>query len=247
MGSGYRPYEFAGLGVDFEDRRERQEEAIDLMLELFHTGRATHTGRYYSSVIGPRHELFPHSVQRPHPPLWLGVNSEQSAIFAAHRGFGIMLTSLPTIAELGLRTRAYRAGLKDTETRYRGNPSLGQTACVRWVYVAETDATARAESEPGLMRQLAHFSGGIHPTGKQVEADDFSYDRLLGNTILHGSPSSVIDMLEELQREGGIDSVLVQTAPYYGNERTKAMLQLFATEVIPHFRKKTARASKAAE
>ena len=40
LGSGYRPYEFAGLGVTFEDRRERQEEAIDLMLELFHTGRA---------------------------------------------------------------------------------------------------------------------------------------------------------------------------------------------------------------
>ena len=34
LGSGYRPYEFAGLGVAFEDRRERQEEAINLMLRF---------------------------------------------------------------------------------------------------------------------------------------------------------------------------------------------------------------------
>ena len=76
LGSGYRPYEFAGLGVTFEDRRERQEEAIDLMLELFHTGRANRKGRYFDVTIGPEHEVLPHSIQRPHPPLWLGVNSE---------------------------------------------------------------------------------------------------------------------------------------------------------------------------
>ena len=35
-----------------------------------------------------------------------------------------------------------------------------------------------------------------------------------------------------------MDSLLIQTAPYYGSERTKRMLQLFAAEVIPHFRRK---------
>ena len=111
---------------------------------------------------------------------------------------------------------------------------------MRWVYVGETDAKARTESEPGLMRQPAHFSGGIHPTGKKVEADDFNYDRLLGNTILHGSPKTMIEMLERLESETGMDSILIQTAPYYGSERTKRMLQLFAAEVIPHFRKRNA-------
>ena len=115
---------------------------------------------------------------------------------------------------------------------------------MRWVYVAETDAKARVESEPGLMRQLAHFSGGIHPTGKKVEADDFNYDRLLGNTVLHGSPRTMIEMLERLESEAGMDSILIQTAPYYGSERTKRMLQLFAAEVIPHFRKRAANASQ---
>jgi alkanesulfonate monooxygenase SsuD/methylene tetrahydromethanopterin reductase-like flavin-dependent oxidoreductase (luciferase family) len=150
----------------------------------------------------------------------------------------MMMTSLPTVSELGSRTRAYREGLADTESRFRANPATGRTGCVRWVYVAETDAKARAESEPGLMRQLARFSGGIPPTGKKVEADDFNYTRLLGNTVLHGSPRTVIEMLERLENEGGMDSLLIQTAPYYGSERTKRMLELFAAEVISHFRRK---------
>ena len=51
-----------------------------------------------------------------------------------------------------------------------------------------------------------------------------------------------IEMLEQLESEAGMDSILIQTAPYYGSERTKSMLQLFAAEVIPHFRKKSANA-----
>ena len=33
LGSGYRPYEFEGLGVDYEARRDMQEEAIPLILK----------------------------------------------------------------------------------------------------------------------------------------------------------------------------------------------------------------------
>ena len=36
LGSGYRPYEFDGFGRDFEIRRDVQEEAIGLVLDLLH-------------------------------------------------------------------------------------------------------------------------------------------------------------------------------------------------------------------
>ena len=39
LGSGYRPYEFDGLGVDYEQRREMQEEAVPLILRGFHEKR----------------------------------------------------------------------------------------------------------------------------------------------------------------------------------------------------------------
>src|SRR4030095_6789537 len=39
LGSGYRPREFAGLARDFDARRDVQEEAIELILELLHARR----------------------------------------------------------------------------------------------------------------------------------------------------------------------------------------------------------------
>ena len=44
LGSGYRPYEFEGFGRDFDGRRNIQEEAIDLILELVHKRRVRHQG-----------------------------------------------------------------------------------------------------------------------------------------------------------------------------------------------------------
>ena len=44
LGSGYRPYEFAGFGREFAARHDRQEEAMKLILDLLHTRRTTHQG-----------------------------------------------------------------------------------------------------------------------------------------------------------------------------------------------------------
>src|SRR5262249_8866971 len=46
LGSGYRKYEFDGFGVDFEQRRDIQEEALPLLLELFHDKRTSHHGKH---------------------------------------------------------------------------------------------------------------------------------------------------------------------------------------------------------
>src|SRR3989449_8786095 len=45
LGSGYRQYEFEGFGIDFESRRDIQEEALPLLLELLHRKRADHRGK----------------------------------------------------------------------------------------------------------------------------------------------------------------------------------------------------------
>lgn len=236
LGSGYRKYEFEGLGYEFDNRRERQEEALDLMLQLFHKGHVDFKGRHYTVKIEPPHQVWPKSVQQPHPPLYLGVNTDQSAAYAGRHGFGLMLTTLPTVAELAAKTAFYRRELEQAPAWLRANPALGQTTATRWVYVGATEAKARAESEPGLMRQLGHFAGGLHPTGKKVEAADFSYDKLQGETILHGAPAQVAEWIARLRDEAGLRQVLLHFPPYYGNERTKDMLRRFAEDVMPKFK-----------
>ena len=64
LGSGYRKYEFDGFGLDFEARRDMQEEAIPIILDLFRTGRVDRKGKYFTAVIDKDYELLPQSVQK---------------------------------------------------------------------------------------------------------------------------------------------------------------------------------------
>src|SRR5438309_8696630 len=60
LGSGYRAYEFDGFGQDFENRRDVQEEALPLLLDLFHKKRANFAGRHFRARIDGEYEIFPH-------------------------------------------------------------------------------------------------------------------------------------------------------------------------------------------
>jgi alkanesulfonate monooxygenase SsuD/methylene tetrahydromethanopterin reductase-like flavin-dependent oxidoreductase (luciferase family) len=51
LGSGYRKYEFDGFGVDFENRRDIQEEALPLLMELLQTKRSAHRGTHFSFKV----------------------------------------------------------------------------------------------------------------------------------------------------------------------------------------------------
>src|SRR5436190_65769 len=70
LGSGYRQYEFEGFGVDFDGRRDIQEEALPLLLDLLHKKRADHRGKHFRFKVDGEYELFPHALQQPHPPIF---------------------------------------------------------------------------------------------------------------------------------------------------------------------------------
>src|SRR5271165_3234499 len=83
LGSGYRKYEFDGFGIDFEQRRDIQEEALPLLLELFHKKRCNHQGKHFRFKVDGDYELLPHALQQPHPPLFLAGATDRSIAVAA--------------------------------------------------------------------------------------------------------------------------------------------------------------------
>jgi len=244
LGSGYRKYEFDGFGVDFEARRDIQEEALPLLMDLFHRKRADHRGKYFNVNVGGSYELFPHAVQTPHPPIFLAGATERSIAVAARMGFGLFLSSWTPFAELARQSAGYRSLLAETPERLRANPARGHVDVARWVYVAETDAKAKHDSEAGIMRNLAHFGSG-HTSGylgtvsQNVGAAPRDYDALTRDIILHGSPASVVAKIEELAATVGNASIMLHFPPWYGAEKALASLELFAAEVMPKFRQQS--------
>ena len=243
LGSGYRPYEFDGFGKDFDARRDVQEEAIDLILELLHKRRVSHKGAHFRSTIEGTFELYPVSRQQPHPPLFMAAGTERSMAYAARYGFGLMLSTLPSFETLAKQIAFYRGACPQAPAHLAKNPAHGKVDIARWVYVAETDADAKRESADGIVRHLTHFLssatagylGNVSEKAKDVKLD---YDELAATTILHGSPETVVRRLRELRDTTGLTSLLLHYPPYYGHEKAMKSLRLFAERVMPEFKAK---------
>jgi alkanesulfonate monooxygenase SsuD/methylene tetrahydromethanopterin reductase-like flavin-dependent oxidoreductase (luciferase family) len=241
LGSGYRPYEFDGFGRDFDSRRDVQEEAIDLILELLHKRRVTHKGTHFRSTIDGDFEIFPVSRQEPHPPLFMAAGTERSMAYAARHGFGLMLSTLPSFETLAKQIGFYRRQCAEAPAHLARNAAHTKVDVARWVYVAETDAEAKRDSAEGIIRHLTHFMSGATAgyLGNVSEKDrsvKLDYDELAATTLLHGSPETVARRLRELRDTTGLTSLLLHYPPYYGHEKAMRSLKLFAERVMPEFR-----------
>ena len=124
----------------------------------------------------------------------------------------------------------------------RHNAARGHIDIARWVYVAETDAKARAESEEGILRHQHHFASsltsGYLGTVASAGAGERNYDTLSRDVILHGSPATVSEKIARLREMTGTGSLMLHYPPWYGIERALASLELFAAEVMPKFQER---------
>ena len=240
LGSGYRQYEFDGFGIDFDTRRDIQEEAVPLLMDLFRNKQVNHQGKHFKAKVDGSYEIYPQSLQQPYPPIFLAGATERSVKVAGRMGFGMLMSSFTPLDELAQQTALYRAALEETPAEMRDNPARGHADVARFTYVAETDAKAKRESEEGLMRHFRHFASG-HTSGYLGTVSEAGgalrgYDGLTRDIIIHGSPSTVIEKIEEFREKTGIRSLMLHYPPWYGPEKTGASLELFATEVAPKFR-----------
>jgi alkanesulfonate monooxygenase SsuD/methylene tetrahydromethanopterin reductase-like flavin-dependent oxidoreductase (luciferase family) len=254
FGSGYRPYEFAGMGVPFDERRDIQEEVLPLIRELFVNKRVSHKGKYYEVDIQGDYELFPQSIQQPHPPMYLAAATERSIKKAAEHGLGVMFSSLTRTEQLADEAAMYKEEIKSTPETLRANPGYGAIDVARWVYVAETDEQARKDTEAGILKHMSFFDGKqtvgyLGTVGSDLYDDaqgDWYNGLLKKNVIVHGSPSTVIEKIAELEEKVGMTSLLTLYPPYYSSEQLSNSFSAFAEEVMPKFRNKKKAIDKAA-
>jgi probable F420-dependent oxidoreductase len=72
VGVGYLKREFAALGVDFVERAQLLEEALEVIRAIWTTDDFTYEGRHFSAKGITAH---PRPVSKPHPPIWIGGNT----------------------------------------------------------------------------------------------------------------------------------------------------------------------------
>lgn len=70
--AGYLRSEYEALGVDFDERNELFDEALEVMKGVWSTDDFVYRGRHFNASGQTAN---PKPVQRPHPPIWIGGNS----------------------------------------------------------------------------------------------------------------------------------------------------------------------------
>jgi alkanesulfonate monooxygenase SsuD/methylene tetrahydromethanopterin reductase-like flavin-dependent oxidoreductase (luciferase family) len=140
VGPGSSAADYAAVGVSFDERRGRFDEALSVLRVLLEGGGASFEGQFYGThgII-----LEPRPAQRPRPPIWVASWGSRSGLrLVARHGDGWIASAYNTTPDL------FRAGLDriSDELRLAGRApeSFTNAIATAWLYI--TEDTKRAES-----------------------------------------------------------------------------------------------------
>jgi probable F420-dependent oxidoreductase len=102
VGAGYLRSEFRALGVEFGERNELLDEAIEVIMRLWLDDSFEYHGKHFTAI---GQVSSPPPVQRPHPPIWIGGNSLRARQKAALLASGWAPMQLDATGAATARTR----------------------------------------------------------------------------------------------------------------------------------------------
>ena len=241
--------EYLALGIPLEESRERMQEAWDLIVKAW-TAREPFDwhGKYFHY---DRVSIWPRPLQQPHPPIVLPAESDDGLALAASR-------RVPTGAAYRSRsrTRAIFDKYRVLAAQHGWSPAPDDCHVLRPVYVAETNARARAEAEPHLdyfWRKLLSYHRGAAkllgqalpsvPANPQSAEDvpfyafDFDLTQREGISIV-GDPDYVVAEVKAQMREQGA-GVLMGLFQFgsLSHDLARKNIELFAKTVLPELKR----------
>ncbi len=229
IGRGISPYEVGYYGVDPATGPERFAEALAVILQGLTQARLTHEGRFFSFKDVPM-EMQP--VQRPHPPLWYGANSLDSADRLARQGCNAVVgMKAEGVSEFAARYRAAWTALGHDEASL---PFIGLS---RHVVVGDTDREAQSAAKRAYALwydALIHL-WRAHGVGLPRQMIPAEFEGALdGGYIVAGSAATVRERLKRDNEIAGINYCICRLA--FGDlsfEESARSVELFASEVMP--------------
>ncbi|MCK9893687.1 LLM class flavin-dependent oxidoreductase [Frankia sp. AgB32] len=179
------------------------------------------------TVGGAHYRVGPTPAQHPHPPIEVAARTDESVVWAASRGYALLLSAVATTASVAASVRLYTS-------------HGGQAADVRverFCLVAESDGAAAERATPivvRLTRRLAALGGDEH--GHQtVGTSDLDPGRFQNDTAIIGGPATVARQVALLRDELGIRRVNLR--PSFSGTASLALQQstvrMFAGKVRP--------------
>jgi alkanesulfonate monooxygenase SsuD/methylene tetrahydromethanopterin reductase-like flavin-dependent oxidoreductase (luciferase family) len=244
LGRGLRPPEFAAFGIDQQQSREMFLESFDIIRRVWADEIFEHRGKYWTTQKnGP---LSPPLVQRPHPPFLVSAQSEESLRWAAQHD--IPFAQIDSLADQAKRDAALYRNVQIAH----GHAPVPRLYLMREIYVADTDARARAEAHPYLLQywdlwnRYTQFTQG----GRLPDSYDFwrrqapmlhamSFDEIVANDmVILGGPETVaatiLHLADQLDPMGLALIFKLGAMPY---DMVENSMRAFGQGVVPRIQR----------
>jgi alkanesulfonate monooxygenase SsuD/methylene tetrahydromethanopterin reductase-like flavin-dependent oxidoreductase (luciferase family) len=249
--------DFWAFNIASEESRERFEEGWDIIAKGW---QAEEPFEYHGKYWDLDYVAFlPRPLQKPFPETWIPSISAESIEWAAKNHICLAASWSPTsqIKESFAYYRQY------AEEHCGWAPGADHCIVSRDVYVAETNAKARAEAEANLLVGPAEeFGGAPKKYGRSVadkyfseratsykktqhvgvmEIKNWSFEKLNEEGIaIVGDPDYVTEQLIHQCRALGTERIMMR--PVFGRLRlpeVKNSIKLMAEEVVPNLAKES--------
>ncbi len=248
--------EYHSTGVNPTFSHERFHEAHDLIKQAWtQPGPTEFDGDHYNYRYV---NIWPRPYQSPHPEIWIPSQGSSETIQWAsapdHR-YPFIVTFAPA-ESVERYLNMYRQAARDHGYEAKGS----QLGWAMPVYVADTDEQAIAEATegaetlfnlflpqpvemllpPGYM-SIESFTRTMKMRGKQLSQPRSATMKALieSGTVVAGSPKTVREAIAKMQDKTGLENIIamLQFGTMPDHLATRSM-ELFASEVMPHFRDK---------
>ncbi len=227
FGRGSSPIELEYYGQDPDTAHEDYLAALATVLRGL-------TARTLDGDVGDLHlrdvpmELAP--LQKPHPPVWYGVHSTESAERAARSGFNIVCNepAIPSRSYIDRFVEVWR------QAQATALPKIGVT---HFIVIADTDAAALASARRAYLvwHRSFHHLFRRHGRTPKTSGGEADFDALhqAGKGVA-GTPGRVLDFLTRRLGTAGANYCINRFA--FGDltlEESSRSVALFASEVMP--------------
>jgi len=241
VGRGSIPTQFHGFRIPVAENRARFDEALAIIRLAWTQDRFSYRGAFWDV---DNLEVVPKPLQRPHPPIRVGVHTPESFAHIGDLGLpiysGTTTTPLPQLRECMAHYRAHLVAA--------GHPwQADQMALMFPMHVDTSAAAARDAMRPGVHRyyrnvqaifsQLPDSYGEHLPRLKMIEETvaNLPYEKFCRDQAMFGDAAEVVDRLQAARDEFGLSQIIGwfdqgSQLPRAEVERT---LRRFADQVMP--------------
>ena len=241
--SGF-PRAYEAYGIPYGESPERFAEVLEVVKRAWTEETFSFAGKFYNyeNVC-----IVPKPYHKPHPPIRIAANREDTFISAGRQGYAIFVGARRgTFDEVLPNVRVYREAWKAA-----GHPGNGAVYLRAPVYVGDTLEQALNDPQETLMNFYRYLGArleesanrpGIFDTERRIEGaqrlQSLTWEEVQRGRAIVGTPEMVADNLASLRDQLGLAGILAElnTGGLIPHERVMRSMQLLCEKVQPRLR-----------